>query len=59
MKGWIKINSKWHFFISLIKSIIRIISCIGALNYNNWHYIPVGFGMAEILGIAEEILDKR
>lgn len=51
-------NDFGHFIISLIKSILRIIGCILAVIYS----IKLGFllfGIAEILGIAEEIVDKR
>lgn len=50
-------NSKGHLYLSLIKSAIRILACIGA--YVNIIVLPIGFGVAEILGIAEEIFDER
>ena len=55
-----------HFKVSLFKSIIRIfvciLSCILALTDLLVFAVVmlcVGFGLAEILGIAEEIFDTR
>ena len=62
-----------HFKVSLLKSIIRILSCLVLIvlfaiwNYTddpNLIYTAVvtfgaGFGIAEILGIMEEVFDKR
>jgi hypothetical protein len=58
-------NDKGHFYISLAKSILRICGCCGAAvaSFSN----PAGaiaclavlFVLAEGLGIAEEIVDKR
>lgn len=54
-----------HFSISMIKSCLRIFSSIlafGLLWINIFASIMVlaaGYGIAEILGILEEIFDKR
>ena len=54
-----------HFSISMIKSCLRIFSSIlafGLLWVNIFASIMVlaaGYGIAEILGILEEIFDKR
>lgn len=54
-----------HFSISMIKSCLRIFSSIlgfGLLWVNVFASIMVlaaGYGIAEILGILEEIFDKR
>lgn len=68
---------KGHFYISLIKSIIRIVTCVAVsiisyyavrnmtllnfLNYIflNFYIIATGFGVTEVLGVFEEIYDKR
>jgi len=34
-------NSKWHFYISAIKSIIRITGCFMALDYNQWEIMVI------------------
>lgn len=47
-------TAKKHFQISLIKSIIRIASCV-VLCYGNYMGAGVGLGIAELLGIYEEI----
>ncbi len=52
-------NSKWHFYISVFKSIIRIGGCLFSVMFNQWTYLAIGFGIAEVLGILEELNDKR
>ena len=55
-----------HFKISIIKSILRIISCVSAFIFAIFN-LPVpglcilggGLAIAELLGILEEIFDKR
>jgi hypothetical protein len=53
-------NSKSHFIISLIKSLIRIVGCIW-LSFLIPILIPftAAFGIAELFGIAEEVFDRR
>lgn len=55
-----------HFNISLIKSILRIVGCIGGVICAATNLLTIGllfvsvlFGAAEVLGILEEIFDKR
>ena len=55
-----------HFKISFAKSILRILGCIVACVFaaTQWYMaslitLGLSFGVAEILGIAEEIFDKR
>jgi hypothetical protein len=52
-------NSKWHLFISFIKSLIRIVGIGVSLIYSQWSFLAIGLGVAEVLGILEEIGDKR
>lgn len=52
-------NSKWHLYISFIKSFIRIAGCLIALYNNSWTYIALGIAVAEIFGLAEELKDDR
>lgn len=52
-------NSKGHLYISVAKSIVRIAACGIALAANSVIPLAVGFLGAEILGIAEELVDKR
>jgi hypothetical protein len=51
-------NTRGHLVISLIKSVIRMIACliavIGSLSII-W-VLPVGFFIAEMLGVAEELV---
>ena len=49
--------SKWHFRISIVKSIIRICAGVALMMTDQW-YLDAAGGMlvgAEILGILEEI----
>ena len=52
-------GSKGHFFISVIKSSIRIASCLVSIRFNDFVILAVGLAVAESLGIAEELVDKR
>lgn len=54
-------KDKGHFYVSLAKSFIRIAGCISAMFfYGKGLQIIIGsFLLAEILGVAEEIFDKR
>lgn len=52
-------NSKGHLFISVAKSAVRIISCIVSIATKGIIPMAVGFLGAEVLGIAEELVDKR
>lgn len=48
-------DPKLHLFISLIKSGIRIISCVLGLIYKNITFVCIGLILAESLGILEEL----
>ena len=52
-------NSKGHLFISIAKSVVRIGACGWALASGRVIPLAVGFLGAEVLGIAEELVDKR
>lgn len=52
-------NSKWHMYVSFVKSIIRIAGCVFSLIFNNWLVLAIGLGVAEVLGVLEEVGDKR
>lgn len=45
----------WHGYWSFVKSIIRIGGCLGVV-YFGWglREIAIAFGIAEVIGIAEE-----
>ena len=49
-------NSKWHFYTSLIKSLIRAAGCLLAVLSKRWEVMATTFLIAEILGVLE---DKR
>ena len=49
-----------HFSVSLFKSFLRIAGCVTALyTPNRTDVFALCFLIAEILGIVEEIVDKR
>lgn len=52
-------NSLGHFLVSLGKSILRIGACVWAAVSKDVVVLAVGFGIAELLGILEEVVDKR
>lgn len=52
-------NSKWHFVVSNIKSTVRIIGCIIAILTKSIGLFATFFLIAEVLGILEELGDKR
>lgn len=51
-------NSKWHLYISLIKSWIRIIGCVVGIKWG-FGWLAIMFLVAEVLGIVEEVGDNR
>jgi len=52
-------NSKWHLVVSNIKSVVRILGCIIAILTKSITILAVYFFAAELLGILEELGDKR
>lgn len=52
-------NSKWHFWMSIVKSILRLGGCSLTLYFKEIVFLAVLFMFAEFLGILEEIGDNR
>lgn len=52
-------NSKGHLFISLGKSVIRILGGIVALVKKSAVPLTIGIIVAEIGGVMEELVDER
>ena len=54
-------NSKWHLYTSVAKSIIRIIGCVavGTWGVKGLYIMATCFFFAETLGIMEEFGDER
>ena len=52
-------NSKGHLVISLLKSGIRILSGFMSLYTQSIAPLATGIIFAEVLGILEELVDKR
>jgi hypothetical protein len=50
-----KDTSNGHFYVSLVKSVIRIIAG-GCLISGNLIFAGTGFILAEVLGIVEEVV---
>ena len=52
-------NSIGHLLVSVAKSILRMGACVWCLSAGTVLPLAVGFLAAEILGIVEELVDKR
>jgi len=52
-------KDKGHFYTSLAKSAIRIFSCMMSGLTGKVGVLAIGFLIAELLGIVEEIADER
>lgn len=52
-------NSKGHLFISLAKSVIRVLGGIATLVVGSIIPLAVGVVVAEVGGVLEELVDKR
>lgn len=52
-------NSLGHFLVSLGKSILRIGACVWTAITVDVVILAIGFVLAEVLGIVEELVDKR
>ena len=52
-------NSKWHLYVSIFKSFIRMFGCVLALVCNSWAVLAVFLLVAEMLGVLEELKDER
>ncbi len=46
-----------HYYISLVKSGIRIAGCIVAVLFQSITILAISLLVAEILGILEEVID--
>jgi len=47
--------SKTHFYVSLIKSGIRMYGCIALLSCQGINQFALAFLIAEVLGVVEEL----
>ena len=52
-------NSIGHLLVSIVKSIIRIVACAFSIHTGTVLPLAIGFLAAEVLGIAEELVDER
>ena len=52
-------GSKGHLTISATKSLIRMACCISALMNDSLMILCAGLIIAEVLGVVEELIDKR
>ena len=46
---------KMHFYFSLVKSIVRIVSCALGVILNDYTLALLGLAVAELIGIFEEV----
>jgi len=51
----VDIVSKKHFYISMVKSVVRIAGCAAVLLGGGIIWLAGGLLIAELLGIAEEL----
>lgn len=49
----------WHFYVSIVKSVVRIGACLISLANSDLYPLAVGFFLAEVLGIVEEAFEKE
>lgn len=47
--------SKKHFYLSLVKSAIRLLGCLGAAGTGSVVLLALFFAVAEFIGIWEEL----
>ena len=52
-------NSIGHLLVSIAKSLLRIGVCIWCICTDAVFPLAMGFLAAEVLGIVEELVDKR
>lgn len=52
-------NSRGHLFISLAKSIVRVIGGVATIITGSIIPLAICIALAEVGGIAEELVDKR
>lgn len=52
-------NSKGHLYVSTLKSAIRISACIISFLKHSMPTLALGFLVAEVLGVIEELVDFR
>ena len=52
-------GSKGRLTISVTKSLIRMACCISALMNSSVEILCIGLIVAEVLGVVEELVDKR
>ncbi len=52
-------KGRGHFWVSYCKSLVRLVSCVIASCTLSAKVLAIGFLIAELLGILEEIIDDR
>ncbi len=52
-------KDKGHFWLSIVKSLIRIGFCLWAVKESSLILMAFGLIAAECLGILEEVVDRR
>lgn len=49
-------DPKAHLLISVVKSVVRIVACIGAVASGSLAVLAIGLALAEVVGILEELV---
>jgi len=52
-------KSKGHAYVSFAKSAIRLLGCVICVITKSLVVLAVAFGIAEVLGVVEELVDRR
>ena len=52
-------NSMGHLLVSIAKSVLRMGACAWCIYTGNVVPLAIGLLAAEVLGIVEELVDKR
>ena len=53
------VKDRGHFWVSTGKSAIRLVGVVVTLATKSVFVLALAFGVAEILGVVEELVDKR
>jgi hypothetical protein len=53
------VKSRGHLILSIGKSVIRIATSVIAIMAGMLEIAIIGYAVAELLGVAEELVDKR
>ncbi len=56
MKVTNKDPSKGHFYVSLVKSVVRLVGCVVAIYTGSVIMLAIFLAVAELIGVVEELV---